>query len=1081
MSLKDIDIRGSYTGKGEDILEDFLLPVLKRSVCYDRITGYYTIESLLAISQGIESIFEKQGTMRLIIGLHSVPADLIDAVSMHEYLHDEIEMIRNNLQNKILSLKDSLEKKRIATLAWMIEDNLLEVKAAAVIGKGIFHPKTLIFYDSEHNEIAAVGSSNETSNGLGGNFEQLMVAKSWENKDAVDDQKRFFESLWKNQMQDVYVEDISEDTKDMIIKSIGNEIRRPVEFRFEENIISKMSKMPANFFVSGDIPSLFMHQERAVIDALSRWPVRVMLSDEVGLGKTFEAAAILAFLIKYSAIDRVMILTPRSVMQQWQDELLTHFKLDAWLYDSTRKEYRSAYGRTIKVGNRNPLGEVSPDLILMSAQFARGTKGNSDVFSRADTILPKLLIVDEAHSARVSTDLSGKRKKTRMYKMLESISKKIPHIILATATPMQKDALEYHAMLKILGLPKIWEKEENYDLSLKIISSNRRPDHSDAVNAGGLLFMTLKKMKPALDSLTEDEKVFVHEFYKEFNVLDNFDKAEYILKNWERFKKIFIELHPARLLTVRNTRKSLVDIGYQFPVRKLREVNLYNSEEIELFYDNVNAYLSNECFSIEKALYPERRINLSFIRTSYQQRVASSLYSCRESLNKRAIRADILFDQVNSNNPGLIYKNFDLSSTIDDIEQDELLFSDENILDSREKDSMDKREILRALSIEKAALGSLIIQADRLLDTVGDMKINRSLDLALESVKENDAVLLFSRYTDTIDALIHEFKRRESKCAYAVYTGNKALIVENGKEKQSDKDEIKRALFSKKIRIVFCSDAASEGLNLQAARVLINVDVPWTPARLEQRIGRIARLGQIANEVDIYNVWYPNSIEAKMYNRIQRRLRDSNIAVGEFPEVVAEGIKRAILNNEPEDQSLEQLKSIRNSYQTKALESLWVSKDTQITTSAKIRKDLIRLCQQQFEYTECFSDEDIRLYQLPDGKEVELSEKCGLKESINLKSEPFRYFDLKSKKLICINDENSEISYFSSQTGHPIRFENILDIAIEQREIVEDDHIKGWPKTLLNPLSLNLNYSIECDLKDPPVFWELEGERENEC
>ena len=260
-----------------------------------------------------------------------------------------------------------------------------------------------------------------------------MVAKSWENKDAVDDQKRFFESLWKNQMQDVYVEDISEDTKEMIIKSIGDEISRPVKFRFEENIISKMSKMPANFFVSGDIPSLFMHQERAVLDALSRWPVRVMLSDEVGLGKTFEAAAILAFLMKYSVIDRVMILTPKSVMQQWQDELLTHFKLDAWLYDSTKKEYRSANGRVIRVGNQNPLGAVSPNLILMSAQFARGTKGNSNVFSRADTILPKLLIVDEAHSARVSTDLSGKRKKTRMYKMVESISKKIPHIILATA------------------------------------------------------------------------------------------------------------------------------------------------------------------------------------------------------------------------------------------------------------------------------------------------------------------------------------------------------------------------------------------------------------------------------------------------------------------------------------------------------------------------------------------------------------------------------------------------------------------------------------------------------------------------
>lgn len=73
----------------------------------------------------------------------------------------------------------------------------------------------------------------------------------------------------------------------------------------EMNIIAKMAEMPANFFVSGDIPSLYMHQERTVIDALSRWPVRVMFSDEVGLGKTFEAAATLAFLIKYADIKRV--------------------------------------------------------------------------------------------------------------------------------------------------------------------------------------------------------------------------------------------------------------------------------------------------------------------------------------------------------------------------------------------------------------------------------------------------------------------------------------------------------------------------------------------------------------------------------------------------------------------------------------------------------------------------------------------------------------------------------------------------------------------------------------------------------
>ena len=137
-------------------------------------------------------------------------------------------------------------------------------------------------------------------------------------------------------------------------------------------------------------------------------------------------------------------------------------------------------------------------------------------------------------------------------------------------------------------------------------------------------------------------------------------------------------------------------------------------------------------------------------------------------------------------------------------------------------------------------------------------------------------------------------------------------------------NSLKKALFAKTVRIVFCSDAASEGLNLQAARVLINVDVPWTPARLEQRIGRIARLGQVASEVEVYNVWYPYSVEARMYHRIQKRLEGTNLAIGEYPEVVAASIKKAILDGEDEDNAgLAQLNEIRNSYQLSALEALW--------------------------------------------------------------------------------------------------------------------------------------------------------------
>ena len=217
-----------------------------------------------------------------------------------------------------------------------------------------------------------------------------------------------------------------------------------------EKIIEASSKMPANFFVSGAIPALYMHQERAVLEALSRWPVRVLFSDEVGLGKTFEVAATMVYLLKYCGVKRVVILTPKAVLQQWQDELYDNFKIDAWMFDSSQKQYVSATGKLRYMGTSNPLGATSPDIVLMSAQYARGNRENSGVLERSSTVLPDLLIVDEAHSARVSKGLDGKPHKTRMYSMLQAVSSRIPHMILDTATPMQKDVEEYHSILKLL-------------------------------------------------------------------------------------------------------------------------------------------------------------------------------------------------------------------------------------------------------------------------------------------------------------------------------------------------------------------------------------------------------------------------------------------------------------------------------------------------------------------------------------------------------------------------------------------------------------------------------------------------------
>lgn len=1076
MSLKNIHIKGSYTGMGEKILTDFLLPTLKEAISYDRITGYFTVDSLISIANGIESLHEKKGKMRLIIGIHSLPEELIDATLKKNELTKEISKISHDIEKGLKSISDLLDKKRVATLAWMIEDGLLTVKTAAVQGNGIFHPKTIIIEDEANNKIAAIGSPNETKNGLGGNFEQLMVAASWNNPDAVNNQEDFFNQLWNNQRHDAIVADITKETLKMIKNALGNEydVLKNSQSCLVNDVLNKISDMPVNFFTSGNIPSLYMHQERAVIDALSRWPVRVLFSDEVGLGKTFEAAATMAFLNKYCNVERIIVLTPKSVLKQWQDELKTNFGLDAWMYDSSKKEYISANGSIIKIGNKNPLGKKSPNLILMSAQFARGNKTNKGLLSEKDTILPQLLVVDEAHSARISQDITGNNKKTQMYKMLENVSKKIPHIILATATPMQKNASEYHAMLKILGLPKIWEKEENFSASLRYIQAESISDLSDANKIVSLLHYTNTIMKPDLSVLTNEENDLLDRLEILFANKDNFEKANFVKEEWPKLKNIFIKLHPAKLLTIRNTRRSLSEIGYKFPKRNLHEKSLYSSDRAKLFYADVNHYLEEDCFSVEKELNPEKKLNISFIRISYQQRVASSLYSCKTSLQRRLDKIKFLHDSLQNNNYSL--EGYSYENDFDNFDDDELLDLDI----SEDEITLDKSVNLNNLhwSVDKEylTLCSLVKEADFLLKSEGDQKIKESIELALNVLKSGDSVLLFSRYTDTVDALVKYFNEVNKKLDYnyAIYTGNKSSMIRNNKETECTKEQIKQSLFSKDIKIVFCSDAASEGLNLQAARVLINVDVPWTPSRLEQRIGRIARLGQTADEVDIYNIWYPDSVEAKMYHRIQNRFKTANIAVGEFPDVVADNIKRSILCNE-EDKSLAMLKDIRNNLQKGALDELWANDNQTLTKSDEIRVNLIELCKANYNLISEDKKKHKYIFKSTKGNTIEFTDLPGQKESINLKSPLISDLKINISGFELIKNDTNSICIVDSNNNKIVTTESLI-YYLTSNDVQDCSYYETCPVSLANPHKLDLSYAVEDSFVSTPIFWPKEGE-----
>lgn len=363
--IRSVVIKPSYYGKGTKILESFLLPLLEEATTYDRVTSFYTIDSLLAISQGVQSLYERHGRMRLIIGVHSFPTDLADAVLRKDFFENQIAQVRADISGGLETIRDALTRRRLATLAWMIEDGLLEVKAASVAGgEGIFHAKTLLIGDQSGDKVVAVGSPNETPSGLGGNFEQLMVQKSWETPDGVAEQQRFFDSLWENREADAVVMDVTSELANTLMKSLGECTKtvsrsHPIK---PDGVLSLASQMPSEFFVSGHVPALYQHQERAVIEALSRWPIRVLFADEVGLGKTFEAGATIAFLTRYCGVRRVLILSPKSVLLQWQKELHDHFGIDAWVYVSSSKRYEHLDKEPIEITDGSPLGNSLLDL-----------------------------------------------------------------------------------------------------------------------------------------------------------------------------------------------------------------------------------------------------------------------------------------------------------------------------------------------------------------------------------------------------------------------------------------------------------------------------------------------------------------------------------------------------------------------------------------------------------------------------------------------------------------------------------------------------------------------------------------------
>ena len=724
-----------------------------------------------------------------------------------------------------------------------------------------------------------------------------------------------FDNLWAGDVDAVIVQDLGAANLEIIRQAIINRREQlklnPERERASRNsFASSLSKfVPATIF---NFPGarLYPHQEYAFEKALSRWPIRALLADEVGLGKTLEMGSILSYLVTTGSISSALILAPKSVVKQLQAELYEKFGFRFLVWDSSKNRYLNHSGEIVSGFQGMPGQDGSAPLAIVSSQWARGNSTRPHIFTDMK-IVPNLLIVDEAHAARVSPPES-KRSPSLLYKALETAKAKIPHLLLMTATPMQIHVSEYHGLLDLLDLPKHWSKLSNFELAVK---EQARSSGKMSLNSARSLVM-MKREAAALESHKKATQLVLDVIENEQSLIS---EAAALRLQWPQEKHEFIKSNPASSYTIRNTRSGLEKFGYKFPTRVFSNPDLKMSFEMLEAKVALDQYLANAYGQVEELLASEgQQISKGFVVSIYEQRFASSLWALRQSLTRRKLKLETL----------LLEDRYVLEFDDDDLDE----------LDSQVEEEFSAKSNARGASLTFAVQNEVnyLVDCISAIDAVpngpiqGDPKLVESLNIISKNAEQGNKTIVFSRYTDTIWALLENVSTRQdlANLVFGVYTGGECWVREDGKRKDVSKSQLQSMLRSGSLSFVLCSDAASEGINLQSANCMINVDVPWNPGRLEQRIGRIARLGQVSLEVHISNMWYPNSVEATMYGRLLERKELYELAVGAFPDLFAKGIRELVglqsgFLQEYSGDVLDQLEALRDEMHLDGLTALW--------------------------------------------------------------------------------------------------------------------------------------------------------------
>jgi superfamily II DNA or RNA helicase len=534
------------------------------------------------------------------------------------------------------------------------------------------------------------------------------------------------------------------------------------------------------------------HQISAVYgEMLPRQPLRFLLADDPGAGKTIMAGLLIKELIARSDLERCLVVAPGSLVEQWQDELGEKFGLEFDILTRDMIE-NSRSGNPFNDHNR---------MIARLDVLARNEELQEKLATSAEW---DLIICDEAHRMS-ATYFGGEAKYTKRYRLGQRLGEACRHFLLMSATPHNGH-------------------EQDFQLFMALLDGDR----FEGRFRDGVHFADTADM---MRRLTKEE-------------LLRFDGRPLFPER--RAYTVKYELSPA-------------------------EAELYTA---------VTEYVRNEMNRVQRFAEEDgkKRNNVGFALQILQRRLASSPAAIYQSLKRRRERLETDLAEariaVRGKRAGAVQVEVpdDFLQNIEEFGQEEI-----DDIEDRISTSATTAETVEQLALEVETLKGLESMALAVLGSGQDTKwsqLNRILDdeLMIDADGNRRKLIIFTEPKDTLFYL-HDRVRSRLGRADAVE------VIHGGVTREERRKIVERFMQDRDMLVLIANDAAGEGVNLQRGHLMVNYDLPWNPNKIEQRFGRIHRIGQ-TEVCHLWNLVAADTREGEVYGRLLEKLEAAREALG---------------------------------------------------------------------------------------------------------------------------------------------------------------------------------------------------------